>query len=170
MSWQPKKKICINLYHYQSKKSSFICVQMNWVCSSEAQGLCENDSYSSWVTIFLNVTRVRVTKGRDASRVIDSSHTITVNPRESEVFSLYGEFAYCVTEMSGLWNFSVRVQSCSNKIESDPVLIRKIYENHESDPVLIRQGQIMYFYFASWGKRTTGAILLLAKNDWSKSK
>ena len=27
--------------------------------------------------------------------------------------------------MSGLWNFSVRVQSWSDKIESDPVLIRK---------------------------------------------
>ena len=39
-------------------------------------------------------------------------------------------------EMSGLWNFSVRVQSWSDKIESDPVLIRKIFENHLSDPVL----------------------------------
>jgi len=29
-------------------------------------------------------------------------------------------------EMSGLWNFSVRVQPWSEKIESDPVLIRKI--------------------------------------------
>ena len=73
-------------------------------------------------------------------------------------------------EMSGLWNFSVRVQSWSDKIKSDPVLICKIFENHPSDPVLIRQGKIMYFYFASWGKRTTGAIWLLAKYDWLKAK
>jgi len=31
----------------------------------------------------------------------------------------------CVTEMSGLWNFSVRVQSWPDKIEYEPVLIRK---------------------------------------------
>jgi len=35
----------------------------------------------------------------------------------------------CRPEMSGLWNFSVRVKSWSDKIESDPVLIRKIFEN-----------------------------------------
>jgi len=64
-------------------------------------------------------------------------------------------------EMSGLWNFPVRVQSWSDKIESDPVVIRKIFQNHQSDPVLIRQCKIMYFYFASWGKRTTEAILPL---------
>ena len=68
-------------------------------------------------------------------------------------------------EMSGLWNFSVRVQSWSDNIESDPVLIRKIFENHQSDPVQICQCKIMYFYFASWGRRTTGAILPLAKYD-----
>ena len=28
----------------------------------------------------------------------------------------------------------------------------------------------MYFYFASWGKTTTGAILPLAKYDWLKAK
>jgi len=39
-----------------------------------------------------------------------------------------------------------------DKIESDPVLIRKIFEIHQSDPVLIRQCKIMHFYFASWGK------------------
>ena len=73
-------------------------------------------------------------------------------------------------EMSGLWNFSVRVQSWSDKIESDPVLICKIFENHQSHPVLICQCKIMYFYFASWGKRTTGTILPLAKYDWLKAK
>ena len=46
-----------------------------------------------------------------------------------------------LAEMSGLWNFSVRVQSWSDKIESDPVLIHKIFENLKSDPVLIRQSK-----------------------------
>ena len=50
-----------------------------------------------------------------------------------------------VAEMSGLWNFSVRVQSWSAKIESDPVLIREMFENHQSDPVLIRPCKIVYF-------------------------
>ena len=61
-----------------------------------------------------------------------------------------------LSEMSGLWNFSVRVQSWSDKIESDPVLIR--------------QCKIMYFYFALWGKRTTGAILPFANYDWLEAK
>jgi len=51
---------------------------------------------------------------------------------------------HCVTsapatpmpEMSRLWNFSVRVQSWPTKIESDPVLIRKIFENNRFEPVL----------------------------------
>ena len=64
-------------------------------------------------------------------------------------------------QMSGLRNFSVRVQSWSTKIESDPDMIRKTFENHQSDPVLIRQCKIMYF--ASWGKITTGTILPYAK-------
>jgi len=46
----------------------------------------------------------------------------------------------------------------------------QIFENHQSVPVLIRQGKIMYFYFPSWGKRITGAILPLAKYDWLKAK
>jgi len=61
-------------------------------------------------------------------------------------------------------------ESSPDKIESDPILIRKIFENHQSDSVLIRQCKIMYFHFASWGKRTTGAILPLAKYDWLKAK
>jgi len=73
-------------------------------------------------------------------------------------------------EMSGLWNFSVRVQSWSNEIESDPGLIRKIFENHRSDPVLFRQRKIVQFSFASWGKRIAEAILSLAKYDWLKAK
>ena len=77
---------------------------------------------------------------------------------------------YCIAEMSGLWNISVWVQSWSDKIESDPVLISKIFENHQSDPVPIRQCKIMCFYFASWSKRTTRAILLFANHDWLKAK
>ena len=49
--------------------------------------------------------------------------------------------------MSELWNFS-----WSDKIESDPILIRKSFENHQSDQVLIRQCKIMYFYFAHEAK------------------
>jgi len=66
----------------------------------------------------------------------------------------------CTAEMSELGNSSVRIQSWSDKIESDPVLIRKIFENHQSDPVLIHPCKTMYFYFASWSKSTTGAICL----------
>jgi len=76
----------------------------------------------------------------------------------------------CPSEISGLWNFLVRVQSWSDKIESDPVLIRKIFENHQSDPVLIRQCKIIHFSFASWGKRTAGAIFPWFKYDWLKAK
>jgi len=61
-------------------------------------------------------------------------------------------FSTPIAEMSGLKNFSVRVQSWFDKIKSDPVMIHKILENNQSDPVLVRQYKIMYFYFASWGK------------------
>jgi len=61
-----------------------------------------------------------------------------------------------IAELRGLWNFSVQVQSRSDKIDSDPVLIR--------------QCKVMYIYFASWGKRTTGHILPLAKYNWLKAK
>ena len=74
------------------------------------------------------------------------------------------------SEMSGLWNVSLRVQSWSDKIESDPVLIGKIFNNQQSDPVLIRQCKFIHFSFASWDKRTAGAILPLAKYDWLKAK
>ena len=75
--------------------------------------------------------------------------------------------------MRGLWNLSVRVQSWSDKIESDPVLIRKIFENHQSDPVLIRPCKIINFYFASWGKSTAEVIVPLRESDcfgWSNDK
>jgi len=72
--------------------------------------------------------------------------------------------------MSGLWKFSVRVQSWSDKIESNPILICKIFENHQFDPVLICQCKIVYFYFASWGKISTRAILPFANCDWLKAK
>ena len=85
-----------------------------------------------------------------------------------EIRILYSVNLCPPAEMSGLWYFSVRVQSWSDKIESHPVLIRKIFEN-QSDPVLIWQCKIMYFYFASWGRRTTGAILPLAKYERQNS-
>ena len=50
-----------------------------------------------------------------------------------------------VSEMSGLWNFSVRVESWSDIFESDPVLIRQSFWNHHSDPVSICQCKIMHF-------------------------
>ena len=56
-----------------------------------------------------------------------------------------------LAEMSELWNFSIRVQSWSDEIESDPFLIRKIFENHQSNPVLICPCEKRYSYFASWG-------------------
>ena len=89
----------------------------------------------------------------------------------SQKFRLTPESAHLwKAEMSGLWNFSVRVQSWSDKIESDQVLIRKIFENHQSDPVLMRQCKIMYFYFASWGKISTRVILPFANYDWLEAK
>ena len=91
-------------------------------------------------------------------------------PGGSVVTTLTQKQVVFPAEMSGLWNLSVRVQSWFDKIESDPVLIRKLFENHQSDPVLIRQFKIINFYFASWGKRTAGAILPLAKYDWLKAK
>ena len=51
-----------------------------------------------------------------------------------------------------------------------PVLICKIFENHQSDPVLIHQCKIMYFYFVSWGKRTTRVILPFTNYGWLKAK
>ena len=56
-------------------------------------------------------------------------------------------------EMSRLWSFSVRVQSWSPKVESDPVLICKIFENHQSDPVLIRPYKTMYFILTHEAKQ-----------------
>ena len=77
---------------------------------------------------------------------------------EYRVLNHYWWF-YKVAEMSGLWNFCL-----------SPVLIRKIIENHQSDPVLIRPCRIMNFYFASWGKSNSEAILPSAKYDWLKAK
>jgi len=71
------------------------------------------------------------------------------------------------SEMSGLWSFSRWVQSWSDEIESHPVLFWKIFENHQSDPASNANSCV---FFASWGKRTTGAILPLAKCDWLKGK
>ena len=96
---QAKQKISTNHDHHWSKKCSFLYVQTNCVCPSETQRFCKNDSDSShrlWLVsnrVILCKTwlesshhfsqsdssRVRVTKSRDSSRVIDSSHAITAN-------------------------------------------------------------------------------------------
>jgi len=97
MTRQSKQKICANLdYYHWSKKCSLICVQTNWVCPSEAQRFCKNDSDPSLESLI--VTRVESTHSvkivtrfewrhlffqRDSSRVRvtknrDSSHPITV--------------------------------------------------------------------------------------------
>jgi len=57
---------------------------------------------------------------RNRPLVIHIRHTVTRQRKNNHVN---------VAEMSRLWNFSVRVQSWYDEIESDPVLIRKIFEN-----------------------------------------
>jgi len=105
--------------------------------------------------------RVTVTSIRHCSILqFGGGHTIKQSPRASPGLCMP---LSKVAEMSGLWNFLIRVQSWSDEIESDPVLFSKFFENHWSDPVLIHQCKIMYFYFASCSKRTTGAILPSAK-------
>ena len=73
---ESKQKICANIDYHWSKKYSFLCMQTNWICPSEAQGFCKNGPDSSlksfivtrvesfcekgdWgrVTIFLNVAQ-----------------------------------------------------------------------------------------------------------------
>jgi len=94
--------------------------------------------------------------------------TVVINPRELPLNDV--RRMMLLSEMSGLWKFSVRVQSWSDKISSDPVLIRNFFENRQSDPVLIRQCKSIYVYFASWDKRTAWTIFSLAKYDWLKAK
>jgi len=77
--------------------------------------------------------------------------------------------SYTRQRWAGCEIFQFRVQCWSEKIESDPVLIRKIFENQRSDPVLICPCKIMYFHCASWGKNA-GAVLPSAKHDWLKAK
>jgi len=100
-TWKSKQKICTNFDHYWTKKWSFLCMQTNWVCRSEALRFCKNDSDSSLESLI--VTQVEsshsvknVTRGEssnhlsqrdssqshqkswlESSRVIDSSHAIT---------------------------------------------------------------------------------------------
>ena len=91
-TWKSKQKICTNFDHYWTKKWSFLCMQTNWVCRSEALWFRKNDSDSGLESLI--VTRVksfcekrdssRVTKNRDSSRVIDSSHAITAGKWETK--------------------------------------------------------------------------------------
>jgi len=53
---QSKQKIFPNLDHHWSKKSSFLCVQKNWVCSPGTQRFCNNGSDLSLES--LTVSRV----------------------------------------------------------------------------------------------------------------
>jgi len=46
MTISSNEKICAYLDHHWSRKCWFLCVQMNWVCPTEAQRFCENDSDS----------------------------------------------------------------------------------------------------------------------------
>jgi len=73
-------------------------------------------------------------------RVIDSIHAIIAR-------NIVQVRSFWQSEMSGQWNFSVRLQSWSDKIESEPILIRKISENHQLDPVLIRPCKKNEFLF-----------------------
>jgi len=41
MTRPSKQKSSYNLDHHWSKICSFLCVQTNWVCSSETQRFCE---------------------------------------------------------------------------------------------------------------------------------
>ena len=76
----------------------------------------------------------------------------------------------CLPEMSGQWNFSVRVQSWSDKIESDPVLICKIFENHQSYPVLIRQSKFMFFLFCLMRKNNYSSYFAFSKIQMTEGK
>jgi len=97
-----RKWSCSNMHDddHWSKKSLFLCVQTSWVCPSGTQGFCKDVSDSTLepltVTRFESLcekcdskessyhfsqrdsSRVWGTKNRDSSRVIDSSHAITV--------------------------------------------------------------------------------------------
>jgi len=65
---QSKQKISTKHDHHWSKKSSFLCVQTNWVCPSRIQRFCKNDSDSSLES--LTVTRVEsFCEKRDSNRV-----------------------------------------------------------------------------------------------------
>jgi len=75
------------------------------------------------------------------------------------------------TRAERLWKFSVQVQSWSDKIDSDPVLIRKIFENHQSDPVLVHECKIIcIFILPHEAKEILKVFLPLAKYDWLKAK
>ena len=61
--------------------------------------------------------------------------------------SLGSRFLESRAEISRLWKILVWIQSWSEKIESDPVLICNIFENHQSDPV---QSISIRFRLSSW--------------------
>ena len=87
MTKQPKQKICTNLHHHWRKKCSFLCVQTNWVCPSEAQSFWKNDSDLSLESLI--VTQVESYSMKNVTRV------------ESPRFSTWLESRYH-------WGFSQR--------------------------------------------------------------
>ena len=102
---QSKQKICANLDHHWSKKCSFLCVQTNWVCLSEAQRFCKNGSVSSYwlwlesrhsvknvtrVTIFLNVTRIESESPKITTRVESLTRvTLSLHFTQTKYFKIY---------------------------------------------------------------------------------
>jgi len=71
--------------------------------------------------------------------------------------------------MSGLWKFLVRVQSWYEEIQSDPVMICKIFKSSvRSGPDLPIQNHA--FLFCLMNENTAAAIVLSAKYDCLKAK
>jgi len=84
MTRQAQQKISADLDHHWSKKCLLLYMQTNWVCPSGTQrsGTSRVILWKMWLESSHHFSqrdssRARVTKNRDSSRVIDSSHTIT---------------------------------------------------------------------------------------------
>ena len=118
-----------------------------WVIS----GKCLQDKYQKYNFIGEDCKA----KCAKTWQLVQNVKSVTTSTFESKLFLHIGFIVktWCsmssvgsTPEMSRLWNFSVRVQSWSDEIESDPVLIHKIIENHQSDPVLIHQHKNVFLF------------------------
>ena len=119
-TWKSKQKNCTNFDHYWTKNWSFLCMQTNWVCWSEALRFCKNDSDSSRVILSKNVTRVesshhfsqrgssrvRVTKNRDLSQV-ESIHWL-----ESRYHCLLVQIGYGLLCSLWVWRRKANRRPC----------------------------------------------------------